>query len=131
MRTSGRIEPHQDDLGRPTFVQRPVSGEDPSFLPVAAADALTGDGTLICNAGSRQVLLVHHASLWYAIAPWCTHAGAPLDGGRIAGGKIHCPLHGAAFDLATGAALTPPAFRKIPIYPVRIVDGVIEVAFGS
>jgi 3-phenylpropionate/trans-cinnamate dioxygenase ferredoxin subunit len=105
-----------------------VSSEAPRFLPVAAVDALTGDGTLLCAAGSGQVLLVRHASQWYAIAPWCTHAGAPLQGGRIAGGKIHCPLHGAAYDLTTGAALTPPAFRKIATYPVRIVDGMIEVA---
>ena len=105
-----------------------MSGEAPRFLPVAAADALTADGTLLCEAGALQVLLVRHGAEWYAIAPWCTHAGAPLAGGRIAGGRIHCPLHGAAFDLATGAPLTPPAFRKIATFPVRVVDGRSEIA---
>jgi nitrite reductase/ring-hydroxylating ferredoxin subunit len=39
-----------------------------------------------------------------------------------------CPLHGAAFDLATGAPKSPPAFRALTTYPLRIVDRHIEIA---
>jgi len=100
----------------------------PDFVAVAPADVLTADGIHACHVGSKRLLLCRHAGKWYAIDPSCTHAGAPLDGGRLARGKIICPLHGAAFDLATGAALSPPAFRPLATYELRIVDRSIEVA---
>jgi 3-phenylpropionate/trans-cinnamate dioxygenase ferredoxin subunit len=39
--------------------------------------------------------------------------------------------HGAQFDLATGAALTLPAFEPVATYPVTIDDdGVVRVDVG-
>ena len=100
----------------------------PDFVPVAQTNVLTSDGIHPCEVGSTRVLLCRHAGQWYAIGSQCSHAGAPLEGGRLARGKIYCPLHGAAFDLATGAAMSPPAFRPLAIYALQIVDGQIEVA---
>jgi len=99
-----------------------------NFVSVASVDVLTSDGIHRCQVGSKRVLLCRHAGQWYAVDPLCTHAGAPLEGGRLARGKIVCPLHGAAFDLATGAATSPPAFRPLATYKLRIVDHKIEVA---
>jgi nitrite reductase/ring-hydroxylating ferredoxin subunit len=98
------------------------------FVALAPADILTADGIHSCQAGSKRVLLCRHAGQWYAVAPLCTHAGAPLDGARLSRGKIICPLHGAAFDLATGAPAAPPAFRCLATYELRIAGGNIEVA---
>ncbi len=42
-----------------------------------------------------------------------------------------CPRHGAQFDLATGKALTLPAFEPVDTYPVAIVDGVVRVDLGD
>jgi len=99
----------------------------PDFIPVAHIDVLTSDEIHPCVVGSKRLLLCRHAAQWYAVASQCTHAGAPLEGGRISRGKIYCPLHGAAFDLATGAP-SPPAFRPLSTYRLRIVEGQIEVA---
>jgi len=104
------------------------AGTFPEFVPVAAADVLTSDGAYPCVVGSTPVLLCRHAGQWYAVAGRCTHAGASLEGGRIARGKIYCPLHGAAFDLATGAPMSPPAFRPLATYALRIFEHKIEVA---
>jgi nitrite reductase/ring-hydroxylating ferredoxin subunit len=104
------------------------SGNAPTFVATASADVLARDGTYACLAGTKQVLLCRHQGQWYALAPLCTHAGVPLEGARMAHGKIYCPLHGAAFDLATGVPLSPPAFHKLETFPVRISDGQIEVA---
>ena len=38
------------------------------------------------------------------------------------GEEIECPLHGSAFNLTTGEALTPPASESIRVFQVRI-DG--------
>jgi nitrite reductase/ring-hydroxylating ferredoxin subunit len=39
-------------------------------------------------------------------------------------------VHGARFDLATGAAMNPPATSPIATYPVRVVDGWVEADLG-
>jgi nitrite reductase (NADH) small subunit len=39
------------------------------------------------------------------------------------------PLHKQVFDLSTGACLDDPVVR-VPVYPARIRDGLVEVATG-
>ena len=54
----------------------------------------------------------------FAIGDTCSHSDASLAEGDISGYKIECWLHGAEFDLRTGAALTPPATTSVPTYSV-------------
>ena len=42
---------------------------------------------------------------------------------RLRGGLLTCPLHGAQFDVRTGAHQGPPAFAPIICYPVTEADG--------
>jgi nitrite reductase/ring-hydroxylating ferredoxin subunit len=44
------------------------------------------------------------------------------------GYRIICPLHGATFDIRDGSATSLPAIQPIRSFPLRIVDGMIEVA---
>ena len=78
--------------------------------------------------GGTCVLLCHANQRIYAISNTCSHNQQALDGGRVMGSSIACPLHGARFDLATGKALNLPAKKPVPVYEVRVVDGWIEVA---
>lgn len=68
------------------------------------------DGRPVC------VALVEGAV--YAIGDTCTHSDASLSDGEINGFEIECWLHGAQFDLRTGAALTPPAIGAVAKYDV-------------
>jgi nitrite reductase/ring-hydroxylating ferredoxin subunit/uncharacterized protein YbjT (DUF2867 family) len=52
----------------------------------------------------------------------CTHKGGPLSEGALEDGTVTCPLHGARFDVWTGAALRGPAQRALETYPV-VVEG--------
>lgn len=63
----------------------------------------------------------------FAIADVCSHDDGPLGDGDLEGYEIVCPRHGARFDIRTGKATSLPAVIDIPSYPVRIVDGQIEV----
>ena len=74
------------------------------------------------------VLLVHgkDGSL-NAVHNICTHAYARLDEGRLRGQRLICPLHGASFDVRTGAVLGAPATAPLAVFPVRIADDHIEV----
>jgi nitrite reductase/ring-hydroxylating ferredoxin subunit len=38
-----------------------------------------------------------------------------------------CPLHGGQFDVCTGKAVCSPAEADLRTYPVRVVEGQIEV----
>ena len=55
----------------------------------------------------------------YAVQSTCPHAGGPLADGITGDGKVLCPLHGFAFDLASGAALREGC-PSLKTFPVRI-----------
>jgi 3-phenylpropionate/trans-cinnamate dioxygenase ferredoxin subunit len=78
----------------------------------------------------KPLLICHSAGAFFVIANQCSHAQEPLDCGRVRNGWVACPVHGARFDLATGAAMNPPATSPIATYPVRVVDGWIEADLG-
>lgn len=100
----------------------------PQFHPALPLDALPENTTHAVEIGGTSVVLCRHLGEVHAIADRCSHADEPLACGRMRNGWIACPAHGARFDLATGEALSPPASAPIRTYPVRVVDGVIEVA---
>lgn len=56
----------------------------------------------------------------------CTHAYALLSDGWLDGYEIECPLHGARFDVRTGAALTSPAETALATYPVRVAGDAVK-----
>jgi 3-phenylpropionate/trans-cinnamate dioxygenase ferredoxin subunit len=64
---------------------------------------------------------------YFAIEDICTHDGGTLTGGDIEGNEIVCPRHGARFDITTGEALTEPAYEDLPMFAVRVVDGMVQV----
>ncbi|MFN3591411.1 MAG: Rieske (2Fe-2S) protein [Thermaurantiacus sp.] len=76
----------------------------------------------------RKVLVARaQDGQYHAVAPICSHALLSLEGGRVRGGAIVCPHHGARFCLKTGRALGPPAMAGIAAYPTRIVGSRVEI----
>ena len=63
----------------------------------------------------------------FAIDDTCSHAEASLSEGDVSDHKIECWLHGAEFDLRTGAVLTLPATIALATYPVRIEANSVTV----
>jgi nitrite reductase/ring-hydroxylating ferredoxin subunit len=68
----------------------------------------------------KEILLCHTKQGYFAIDNLCTHAQAPLCEGKLKGIKVLCPLHGAAFDVRDGSALSRPATIALQSYPVKI-----------
>jgi nitrite reductase/ring-hydroxylating ferredoxin subunit len=54
----------------------------------------------------------------------CTHRHGPLSEGTLDGSTVACPLHGAQFNVWTGAVLRGPAMDPLKTYRVT-VDGEI------
>jgi 3-phenylpropionate/trans-cinnamate dioxygenase ferredoxin subunit len=81
---------------------------------------LEGRSVLICRAGGEL----------YAVENRCSHQAAELEGGRIRGCYLSCPLHGARFNLKDGEPLGQLTRVAIQTYPVRLADGMIQVLIG-
>lgn len=69
--------------------------------------------------GEKDVCVVRVNEEVFAVADICSHAEASLSEGEVSGEKIECWLHGAEFDLRTGAALTPPATESLEVFEVK------------
>ena len=68
----------------------------------------------------------------YGLEDRCSHDDGPLCEGDFdcAEGVAVCPRHGARFDIASGRALSLPAYIPVDTYPVRVRDdGVVVVDF--
>ena len=66
----------------------------------------------------------------YALEDRCSHDDGPLCEGEFdcAERVAVCPRHGARFDIATGRALTLPAYIPVATFPVRVrEDGIVVV----
>ena len=60
----------------------------------------------------------------------CTHKAGPLSEGSADDSTVTCPLHGARFDIWTGAVLRGPANSPLRTYPVVVEGGVGRVIIG-
>lgn len=80
-------------------------------------------GVLAGHVDGAPVLLARLDDGIFAVGGTCTHYGAPLAEGLVAGDEIRCPWHHACFSLRTGRALKAPAFAALPTWRVDIRDG--------
>lgn len=80
------------------------------------------------NAGDVPLVLVRGGQSVDALANACSHQGGPLCEGKVVDGCIECPWHQTRFSLATGEVENGPAVFAQPRYPVRVVDGEVQVA---
>jgi 3-phenylpropionate/trans-cinnamate dioxygenase ferredoxin subunit len=101
---------------------------EPTFTPaLPLADLPAGTKKVVTLAG-LPLLLCHTADKLFAVRNECSHAHEALDCGRMRGGWISCPVHGARFDLESGEPLNPPATQPIQTFEVRVAGDMIEVA---
>jgi nitrite reductase/ring-hydroxylating ferredoxin subunit len=102
----------------------------------AAAGVRTGRSPLkenefrIGEVPPGSVLLVGECAVFNieggfcATQAMCTHRQGPLSEGSLDGTTVTCPLHGAQFNVWTGAVLRGPATDPLKTYRVT-VDGEI------
>jgi 3-phenylpropionate/trans-cinnamate dioxygenase ferredoxin component len=97
------------------------------FVGVAQASDLPNGERLYLTIDDLPIVVFNIAGGYYAIADLCSHDDGPLGDGELDGLEIICPRHGARFDIRNGKVLSLPAIVNIPAYPVRILDGEIQV----
>lgn len=99
---------------------------DVNFVEIGPADLPNGERMFV-EIEDKPIVIFNIAETYYAIGDICTHDDGPLGDGELEDTNIVCPRHGATFDIRSGKATGMPAVIDIPAYPVRIVDGNLEL----
>lgn len=97
------------------------------FVEIAPADELPNGERLFVEIEGKPLVIFNIAGQFFSIGDVCSHDDGPVGEGDIEGYNITCPRHGAEFDVRTGQVVSMPAVVDIPAYPVRVVDGMIQV----
>jgi nitrite reductase/ring-hydroxylating ferredoxin subunit len=83
-----------------------------------------------------EIFLVRRGDQAHAYVNQCPHEDMPLTGDdedaflNLDGSRILCAVHGATFNLETGAAVSGPALPDgcLMRVPVAVVNGVVRLA---
>jgi 3-phenylpropionate/trans-cinnamate dioxygenase ferredoxin subunit len=97
------------------------------YLEIAPASELPNGERLFVEIEGKPIVIFNIAGQYYAIADICSHDDGPVGEGDLEGYDITCPRHGAEFDVRTGQVMSMPAVVDIPAYPVKILDGMIQI----
>ncbi|HET7354892.1 MAG TPA: non-heme iron oxygenase ferredoxin subunit [Gaiellaceae bacterium] len=96
------------------------------WVSVGSAEGQDGE-VREAQAGDVYLALARAGGEWFALDDECPHQACPLSDGWLDGSKLVCSCHGSAFDVRTGAVLAAPATEPVNVYPVRVVNGQLEV----
>ena len=97
------------------------------WRPLAALNDVPSGEMSSLDVGDIHIALYNIDGTIFATDNVCTHAYALLTDGWLDNNIIECPLHGGQFDVCTGKAVCSPAESDLRTYPVRVVEGQIEV----
>lgn len=97
------------------------------FVEIGLANELPAGERLFVEIDGAPIVVFNIGGTYFAIADICSHDDGPLGDGDLIDYEITCPRHGASFDVRSGKVLSLPAIVDIPAYPVRLVEGRIEV----
>ncbi len=113
-----------------------ITGDDLPTGDMPTGDMPTGDAELgdltglrdgqtrlFADLGEHGVVVCRVAGALYAVVDNCSHRDAKLSEGRLRGPLLTCPLHGAQFDVRTGAHQGPPAATPIACFAVTERNG--------
>ncbi len=103
---------------------------DHDYVALVAIAGLPHDGIREITHDGVGLIVCAVAGNFHVLENRCSHQHKPLAKGRVRDGCLHCPWHGARFDLVTGAALAAPATAPVHVYPSRVHDGMLEAVLG-
>ncbi len=103
--------------------------ENSGFESVAALHEIPPEGVLgVVKPNGDRVCLIRHGGRISAVADRCTHQDFEMSlGDVLPDGTIQCAWHGARFDCATGVVKQGPASVSLPVFDVRVENGMVMV----
>ncbi len=130
----------QTVVGCPTTERRASTGWNQSplsagvgvvWVPAGPLAQLGEETAVHLDLAGYPVCLARSQGRVHALLDICSHGQVALSDGDVEDSQVECWLHGSRFELAGGVPTGPPATRPVPVYPVRVIDGGIEVAMPA
>lgn len=97
------------------------------FVTVARLEDVPENELRAVRVDGRRIVLANRGGRIFALEDRCSHEEFPLSEGELTGDQVTCILHGARFDLETGAAKALPAVVPVKTYECRIEGEEIQV----
>ncbi|MEW6312971.1 MAG: non-heme iron oxygenase ferredoxin subunit [Pseudomonadota bacterium] len=97
------------------------------WITVAAIGEFVPGSCRVVETEDARIAVFNLDGEYYAIEDVCTHDGGELANGKVEGNEIICPRHGARFSIKTGEVRGPPAYQDLRTFPVRALDGVVQI----
>lgn len=94
---------------------------------VAKLEEIPDDGLKTVNVGDQGIVLIRRDGRVFALEDRCSHEEFPLSAGEVTGDQITCALHGARFDIASGAAKGLPAILPVCTFECRVEGDEVQV----
>jgi nitrite reductase/ring-hydroxylating ferredoxin subunit/uncharacterized membrane protein len=111
-----------------TVVNHNAFSEGPmEFVRVGTRDEFPEGEMRRVEAGDLPVVIVRREGILYAMGAVCSHAGGPLDEGKLEGEVVTCPWHYSRFRFGDGHVVGGPATFDQPPLVVRERGGIVEV----
>lgn len=92
---------------------------------IAALADLPASGSTPVQVGGRDLLVCRSAAGVFVIENLCSHQHAKLEGGKVKGPHIFCPLHGVRFDLRDGTPNGTLTKKPIAVFATSVVDDTV------
>lgn len=93
----------------------------------AAADSVVEGEALAVGVAGLPVALFRLEGAVFALHDLCSHGQARLSDGYVEDGCVECPLHQGLVDIRDGSPRSAPVSVPVRSFPVRIVEGRVEV----
>lgn len=97
------------------------------FVRVASVAEVPENGMKSVQVDGVGIVLVKRDGRVFALEDRCSHEEFPLSAGEVTGDQITCALHGARFELASGAAKALPAVLPVRTFDCRIEGDEVQV----
>jgi 3-phenylpropionate/trans-cinnamate dioxygenase ferredoxin subunit len=128
---AARSESANAGRGTSSRAQTPAPIGNSQWVAAGPLDQVEDDTAVHLDLAGHAACLARSRGSVHALLDECSHGQVALSDGDVENGHVECWLHGSRFDLTTGAPTGLPATRPVPVYPVRITDGGIEVALPA
>ncbi|MBI1389785.1 MAG: Rieske 2Fe-2S domain-containing protein [bacterium] len=111
----------------PAETPAPLADESGRWVVLAEEDSLRSSPASVHVVSETEIVVFSFGEKLFALEARCPHAGGPLALGAVNEGAVTCPWHGACFEIASGRRESGPVRRDLIAYPLRRVNGTVEI----
>ncbi|API60322.1 ferredoxin [Tardibacter chloracetimidivorans] len=81
------------------------------------------NGNRAFTVDDKAVLVCRSSSGVFALENMCSHATSSLEGGKMKGPFLFCPLHGMRIDMRSGCPSGQLTKKPVKVYEATVEDG--------